>query len=145
MYFVEPKHAQKENITRRTMSSVMNLLLIASFVTAPTSIVLLPTISFAVPLPVPTWMTRIVHNLRKGELTQSDLNTLEMKSKPSFNKLISIISRIDRLAVQQNSAFRLDVEGIGLPNDPSKVGTRVRVISQGTEMQIAEYNTGVHR
>lgn len=145
MCFVESKHARKEKITRRTMSSVVNLLLIASFITAPTSIVLLPTISFAAPLPAPTWMTKILDNLKKGELAQSDLDTLGKKSKPSFNKLISIISRIDRLAVQQNSAFRLDVEGIGLPNDPSKVGTWVKVISQETEMQIAEYNTGVHR
>jgi hypothetical protein len=53
MIFANFKHVQKEKMIRRTTSSTMDLLLIASFIAAPTSIVLLPTVSLAAPLPFP--------------------------------------------------------------------------------------------
>lgn len=149
MYFVESKHGRTEKMIRRTMSSAMNLLLIASFMTAPASIVLLPTLSFAAPLPLgPAWMLKIVANVRGGRLTSDDIQTLRDKSKDAFGRysyknLISIISRIDQIGVQQNSPYRLDVHGFLLPDDKSKVAAWIKVIS-ATSGDTDEYNGGVY-
>lgn len=123
MHFDQSSHGQKEKIIRRTMSSGMNLVLIASFIAAPASIVLLPTLSFAAPLPfpptrAPKWMLAIVEHLKTtGELTQTDLDTLILKGGGghknhlvSYKTLASIINRINQLAAQEKLSLRLKLD-----------------------------------
>lgn len=147
MNFVASDHGKK--MIRRTMSNAMNLVLIASFIAAPTSIVLLPTLSVAAPLPLgPAWMLKIAAHVRGGRLTSDDIKTLREQSKDAFGKysyknLISIISRIDQIGVQQNSPYRLDVHGFLLPDDKTKVAAWIKVVS-ATSGDTDEYNGGVY-
>jgi hypothetical protein len=146
MNFVASDHGKK--LIRRTMSSAMNLLLIASFIAAPASIVLLPPLSYAAPVPLgPTWMLKIVANLKGGKLTSDDIKTLRDQSKNSLGKysyknLISIGNRIDELAVQQGSAYRLNIWGFGDPDDKTKIAGRVQVVTEATGFT-DEYVAGV--
>ena len=144
MHFVESKHAQKEKITRRTMSSVMNLLLIASFIVAPTSIVLSPPLCIAAPLPVPTWMSKIIDNVKNGRLTPKDIDTLKTKSAGSYKTLLSIITRIDQLAAQQKSPFSLQETGILFNIAPNKVVVKVKIVNRVTREESDDYDLGAY-
>jgi len=143
MHFVKSKHVQNGSMIRRTMSSSMNLLLVASFVAAPASIVLLPTISFAAPIPFPpTWMLPILASLKSGKLTSNDIDILKKKGNNSYKTLVSIINRIDQLAVQHRLPFRLEIPDILPSIGPDTVALKVIVVDSKTGKQIGEYDLG---
>lgn len=142
MHFVKSDHGQ-EKMSRRTMSRAMNLLLIASFIAAPTSIVLLPTLSFAAPLPVPSWIAKIIRGLKTGTLTEIDLKNLKDSGKGSFKNLISVVNRINQLAAYERAPLILDVHGIVSPTNRSKVGVRVSIVNPDDGRVIRTYYLGL--
>lgn len=144
MHFVGSNRMQIEKLIRRTMCSGMNLLLIASFIAAPTSIVLLPTLSFANPLPFPPeWMTDFLYDLKTGKLTRRNLDAMNKKGKGSYKKVLSLINRINLLADQQKSPFRLNFAGLLRFIDPATVGIRLIVIDAKTGKEIGYFYLGV--
>jgi len=141
MNFVESK---KEKMIRRTMSSAINLLLIASFIAAPTSIVLLPTPSFANPLPFPPAETaEILEGLRTGTLTATAVGNLKRMGKESLKNLVSVINRLNYRASLKGSTYRLVITGLLLTDDPSKFVVTVGVVNPEKPMEIREYNLGL--
>lgn len=143
MHLADSDPVQKEKMIRRSMSSGINLLLIASFIAAPASNMFFPPISFAAPLPVPTWITKIVDGLKTGRLTKSDIDALKKNGAGSYKTLISLVSRINQLATAQKTPYRLDFSGILTVLDPSKVGVTGTVVDAATGKEIGEYDLGV--
>lgn len=143
MYFAETNHKQKEKMIRRTMASGLNLLLIASLIAAPTSVVLLPTLSYAAPLPfAPLWMSQIVDHLRHGRLLETDIDTLVEKDDDSYRRLVSIINRINHLAAQQKLHYRLRVRGIPLLRTRLSIKVTVVDVTTKKETVVGEYDVG---
>lgn len=144
MHFADSNRIQKEKTIRRTMFSGMNLLLIASFIAAPTAIVLLPPLSFAAPLPVPAWVPKILDNLRYGTLSENNIDTLitlKERGGGSLKHLISIINRINELAAQQKISYRLVISLSRRFLNRSKVGVAVTVVDS-TGKKFGEYDLG---
>src|SRR5262249_28544159 len=134
MNFVESK------MIRRTMASGLNPLLIASFIAAPASVVLLPTLSYAAPLPfAPLWMAQIVANLRHGRLLEDDIKTLIARGKESYKNLLSIISRINQLAAQQKLPYRLKIRASRQFLIRSRLAITVTVVNIKTKVESDAY------
>lgn len=132
------------NLFKRTISSGINLILIASFIAAPTSIVLLPSLSLAAPLPFPPeWMTNFVNDLKTGKLTRSSLDAMNKKANGSYKNVLSLISRINQLADQQKSPFRLGFSGLLRFIDPGTVGIRLIVIDTRIGKEVGYFYLGV--
>jgi len=143
MNFADSNHRQKEKMIRRTMSSGLNLLLIASFIAAPTSVIFLPTLSSAHPLPfAPLWMSQIVDSLRHGRLLGPDIDTLVEKDDDSYQRLVSIINRINHLAAQQKLHYRLKVRKIPLLHTRLAIKVSVVDVTKKEEKVVAEYDVG---
>jgi len=139
MIFTDSNHMQKRKLIRRTIFSGMNLLLIASFIAAPTSIVLLPSLSFAVaPIPAPTDLeAAILSDLdRVGQLSGIDIANLKEagKGKNGYVTVRSIVNRINHYLALRNSPFRL-VSTAVLVLD-SKVGLTVTLVNIKTKRTI---------
>lgn len=129
---------------KHSMTSAMNLLLIASFIAGPTSIVFLPPLSFAAPLPfAPEWMTNFLNDLKTGSLTRSNLDTMNKKGKGSYRNVLSLINRINRLADQQKSPFRLHFSGLLRFINPGTVGITLIVLDAKTGKEIGYFYLGV--
>lgn len=143
MHFIDSNRAQIEKMTRRTISSGMNLILIASFIAAPASIVLLPTFSFATPIPTPTGLVAaILRDLKEnGELSQITIIALKDKGNNSYVTVRSLVNRINHYLLLQNSPFRLVPTAV-LAFDVSKVEMTVDVINIKTKKKIDEIDFG---
>lgn len=143
MHFVDSNRAQVEQMIRRTISSGMNLILIASFIAAPASIVLLPTLSFAAPMPAPTGLVAaILRDLKEnGELSQINIIALKDKSNNSYVTVRSLVNRINHYLALQDSPFRLVLTAV-LVFDVSKVEMTVDVVNIKTKKKIEEIDFG---
>lgn len=144
MHFVKSNRAQVEKMIRRTMSGGMNLIMIASFIAAPTSMVLFPPLSFAAPVPAPpAWIAEILLHLKQnGELSQLDIFALKEKGKSSYVTIRSIVNRINHYLALQNSPFRLVPTAV-LLSDTSKIDMTVTLVNINTKKNIEDVEFGI--
>jgi hypothetical protein len=126
------------SIARHSTLISMNLVMIAAFLAAPVTGVLIPVApSLAAtapfPIPIPYWIRQLVRHLASGYLTQDDLATLKDKVGGSSKKLGYYLDRINNWAASMKIQYSLDGtrDGDVLKIVVFKDGQRVNVYTLG--------------
>ena len=141
MNFFGFNDVRTKKLVRRTISSGLNLLIIASFLAAPTSIALLPSPSSAASLPAPApWMADILKYLKDGNLFDI-IRILTGKADGSMKRLKALVNRINALANRMGLTNRLFVQ---IPDEVT-IGDQIYpelVIFDGAGKEIAKQKCG---
>ena len=106
MNFFGFSYAQREGMIRRATSSGMSLLIVASFLAAPSTLTLLPTASFAAPAPfIPDWILTILADADDGFLTTQDLDELAKRTKLDPDRARNVARRLTQSASRKGLTF----------------------------------------